>query len=287
MAAPRWDDAAAQALAARLRLHPAGRRRRQDPGARLGAGPGASLEFHDHRDYLPGDDPRHIDWNVLARTGSLVLRRHQQEVSPRVEILLDASASMAVTDAKAALALGLVALLTRLAEAEGARVRLWALADAARRLGEGARGAWLPALTSLRFEGRAGLELTPGPPLASGSERLVVSDGLCPGGADAVVRRLGRDAGSLTLVQVLTDRERDPTPLGPVRLEDVEGGGLDVVLDQAACDAYKGRLARHQDGWRRALSGRGAGLVTCSPEAGLEAAAQALVAAGLLEARLR
>ena len=34
-----------------------------------GAGVGSSIDFQDHRPYLPGDDPRYIDWQAYARSG--------------------------------------------------------------------------------------------------------------------------------------------------------------------------------------------------------------------------
>ena len=66
------DDAAVDRLAARLRLV-AEARRATGIGALLARGPGASLEFHDHRDYQPGDDPRHLDMAAWARTGRPVV----------------------------------------------------------------------------------------------------------------------------------------------------------------------------------------------------------------------
>ncbi len=278
----RWDDATARRLAAGLRLRVDPRRRLRRGGERLGAGPGASLEFHDHRSYQPGDDLRHLDWGVYARTDQLVLRRHRKEVSPHVEIVVDLSASAGVTDEKAALTLGLTALLAHVAGADGPRLTVWVLtADKPTRLSS----LWPAGLARAEVGGSAGLEADPGPALTAGSERLLVSDGLCPGGGARVVKRLGRNAGSICLVQPLLESELDPKPLGAVRLEDVEGGALDLVHDELACRRYRERFTRHQEGWQRALQGRGAGLVTCVVEDGLEAAARSLVGAGLAEAR--
>src|SRR4051812_27231351 len=123
---PAWDEAQVADAARRVRLSVDPRRRRHGQGVRLGAGPGASLEFHDHRPYVAGDDPRHLDWGVYARSEQLVLRRHRQEVSPRVEVILDLSASMAATPAKCSLATAIAALVMTLAEADGARPTLWA-----------------------------------------------------------------------------------------------------------------------------------------------------------------
>ena len=112
---PAWDELAVRQEAGRLRLGLDPRQRREGAGMRLGAGPGASLEFHDHRNYQPGDDLRHLDWAASARTGSLILRRHRKEVLPRLEILVDGSASMAAHPGKLALATGLAALMATLA----------------------------------------------------------------------------------------------------------------------------------------------------------------------------
>jgi hypothetical protein len=68
-------------------------------------------------------------------------------------------------------------------------------------------------------------------------------------------------------------------------LIDAEAGHADLVVDDAACAAYRERLARHQDGWRTALAGRGPGLITCRVEDGFAAAERALLTAGLVEGR--
>ena len=100
-----------------------------------------------------------------------------------------------------------------------------------------------------------------------------------------MVQALGSGSGRIALVQVLTRGEGAPEAIGPVRLEDVEGGAGDVVLDETTCAAYRERLARHQAGWQSALAGRGAGLVTCVVDDGIDAALTAMLQAGLLEPR--
>jgi len=56
---------------------------------------GPAVEFAEHRSYVPGDDLRHLDWKVFARTDKLHLKRFQQETTLDVEILVDGSGSMA------------------------------------------------------------------------------------------------------------------------------------------------------------------------------------------------
>jgi uncharacterized protein (DUF58 family) len=55
---------------------------------------GFSQEFVEYRAYGDGDDPRYIDWNVLARTGKTFIKRFLGETNSHLMIMLDASASM-------------------------------------------------------------------------------------------------------------------------------------------------------------------------------------------------
>lgn len=58
---------------------------------------GFSQEFVEYRAYVDGDDPRHIDWNVFARSGRTYIKRFLGETNSHLMILLDASASMGYT----------------------------------------------------------------------------------------------------------------------------------------------------------------------------------------------
>lgn len=55
---------------------------------------GFSQEFAEYRAYTPGDDLRHVDWNVFARTEKAYLKRYRGETNTTLMVLLDASASM-------------------------------------------------------------------------------------------------------------------------------------------------------------------------------------------------
>lgn len=56
---------------------------------------GFSSEFADHREYSPGDNPRHLDWRALGRTDRLHIKQYEEETNLRAQILLDVSGSMA------------------------------------------------------------------------------------------------------------------------------------------------------------------------------------------------
>jgi uncharacterized protein (DUF58 family) len=56
---------------------------------------GSSIEFHEFRQYVQGDDPAKVDWRVFARNDKLFLRTFEQETNLECHIFLDCSASMA------------------------------------------------------------------------------------------------------------------------------------------------------------------------------------------------
>ncbi len=64
-------------------------------GVRTGRRAGPGLEFAEHRAYVPGDDPRQLDWAAYGRLGRLLLRLCQVEQDLAVYLLVDASGSMA------------------------------------------------------------------------------------------------------------------------------------------------------------------------------------------------
>ena len=55
---------------------------------------GFSQEFAEYRAYTPGDDLRHVDWNVFARTERAYLKRYRGETNSQLTLMLDTSASM-------------------------------------------------------------------------------------------------------------------------------------------------------------------------------------------------
>ncbi|HWG84745.1 MAG TPA: DUF58 domain-containing protein [Deinococcales bacterium] len=178
------------------------------------AGPGG--EFLDYRPYHPGDEPRHVDWNVYARSGRLYTRQYRAERSTRVYLALDESASMRPKE-------------------EGARSVARMLRDFAR------SDTWherrLPDLAT-------GL-----PTLARDKPGLVllVSDGLEPlPGIRTALLSLASRGFDLSFLQVLSRDDVEPPP-GPWRLRDAEGAG-EREVDDGARRTYLQRLQRHLEG---------------------------------------
>jgi uncharacterized protein (DUF58 family) len=55
---------------------------------------GFSVEFAEHREYVPGDDLKHLDWKVYSRTGRFYLKQYEEETNLTLWLLVDASESM-------------------------------------------------------------------------------------------------------------------------------------------------------------------------------------------------
>lgn len=56
---------------------------------------GFSVEFNDYRHYHPGDDMRHVDWKLYARSEKFYIKQYEDETNVRCVVVLDTSASMA------------------------------------------------------------------------------------------------------------------------------------------------------------------------------------------------
>jgi uncharacterized protein (DUF58 family) len=55
---------------------------------------GESVDFSEHKEYTPGDDPRHMDWKVLGRSDRYYIKKYDAEVNLRAVLVTDCSGSM-------------------------------------------------------------------------------------------------------------------------------------------------------------------------------------------------
>ncbi len=90
---------------------------------------GQGLDFDDFREYLPGDEPRFIDWKVTARTGTPYVRKFHEEREQVLLLAVDASASMryaggASADSKLEYAARIAAVLAYSAVQNGDKIGL-------------------------------------------------------------------------------------------------------------------------------------------------------------------
>ncbi|HVT13990.1 MAG TPA: DUF58 domain-containing protein [Fimbriimonadaceae bacterium] len=244
-----------------LRLNPKKSFSGRVRGERLTKKKGISIEFSDYRDYVEGDDLRHLDWNVLARLETPIMKTYRDEEDLAVHILLDGSASMSFgepTKFEAA---------RRIAAAVGYVGLCGGDAVYCRLLGQ--RGLILPGLRGRSSFPRFTRWLEDAKPageeslaaslraFAHASARVglavVVSDGLDPEAATAV-RVLGGRGHEVFFIQVLSDIELDPDLEGDLRLLDSEGGrAVEITANSYALREYRANLQRHNDALREAV----------------------------------
>ncbi|WP_407659979.1 DUF58 domain-containing protein [Hyalangium gracile] len=225
---------------------------------------GASLELHDFRVYQPGDDLRQVDWNAVARTGEIILRVRQEEVSPRLEVLVDASRSVALSPTKEARAREVALLALEVGALQGLAPTLLTTSSRPERAqGQVCRSA----LRTTPFDARDDLSAALGrmPPLRPCGLRVVVSDFLFETDLSALAARLARGASALFLVQVLDAEDVEPSGGEGARLVDSESGAaLEELLTEDVLAAYARRFAEHQRGLRAAAVRARATLVTAA-----------------------
>ena len=197
---------------------------------------GSGVEFADHRPYDPGDDFRHLDWNLYARHGELLLKRFQEEEDLHVYLLLDCSKSMAAGDPpKFDLARRVVAALSYIALADLDRVAVVAFAGGVvgefpLTRGKGRILALMRFLESLNPGGAdTSLANLVGEFLLRGRRAglaAVVSDFYDPGGFEGPLSKLRHHGHEPHALALFDPAEADPQFLGDVELTDVETGRL-------------------------------------------------------------
>lgn len=265
--------AEAQITAGRLRLAFA-REVRGQSGGMTGAGSGVSIDFKDHRRYLHGDDPRHINWQAFARTGNPVLKVFHEEVSPQADILVDVSASHAHEKQKLSATLRLALFACVSAQKRGASVRLFV-----------ARGDKFttpepPLFLSGRWEPPAatGDTETPEPawrrvPWRLRAMRVLVTDLLFPGDPETFLSGPARDGVRTVILAPYSQSECEPRWSGHVVLADCETGEKrERRAGESLTSEYAEAYRRHFALWDEASRRRGVALARV-PAAGTLATA--------------
>ena len=240
---------------------------RRIAGATLGAHAsrlkGNSSEFSEFRPYRQGDDPRRVDWRLLARSDRAYVRLTTDRATFGTGMIVDASASMAfplpALD-KWRLARELAVGLASVAHAEGDPVGLAVSGDEAGAIHPRARRSvvieMIRALDATSPAGDASLS-----PLVAGSRArrvVVISDFL--GDADDVLtqaRLRVAQGGEVVLVHVVATEELDP-PGDAVLAVDPERSQDRRILDGSVRGRYREQFTR----WQEALgaSARSAGI---------------------------
>ncbi len=236
-------------------------------GTHAGMGTGSSLDFQDHRAYAPGDDPRHINWQAYARTGSYSMKLFREEVRPVIDVLWDGSPSMWFDPAKARRAAELMAFSVEGALRAGATPQVW--------LAQGSAvvpvppeaavaGVWpslLPSPVSLAENTNAPSLPLDRVPWRARSLRLIISDLLFPGGPEGAAGILSAQQGRGVIFAPFCQEESDPNWDGNIDFEEVESGLRHPRrVESNLMKRYTAAYARHFSMWKEACRRQGVAL---------------------------
>ena len=212
-------------LAGRLRLPLHSRVWKGQSGEFTGGGTGSSLDFQDHRAYSPGDDPRHINWQAYARTGSYTMKLFREEVRPVVDLILDASESMFFTQAKAARSAELFYLIAESAQAVGASLTIHAVRGEAFLPLDPAsirNHRWLDTSRAMPAADPAKPPDLSRLPMRSNAIRIFLSDLLFSGDPVPILRHLGQRHSSIVIFSPYLQEEANPSWSGNYEFIDPE-----------------------------------------------------------------
>lgn len=229
---------------------------RGNPGDYAGAGIGSSLDFQDHRHYMPGDDPRHINWQAFARTGHYTLKLYREEVQPIVEIVFDVSDSMFDDPEKAARALELFYFAFASGEKNGAATSAWIVKGPRFRRLESASiftHRWNDLADELEETTSAATPNLASIPFRPHSLRVMVSDLLFLADPESFIQALLQRNGRAILLCPFARSESDPGWEGNFEFIDSESRSLhDRRVDRPTLRNYLEFYRRHFDRWKAA-----------------------------------
>jgi uncharacterized protein (DUF58 family) len=247
---------------------------------------GLSVEFAGHRPYAPGDDPRHLDWKVWARTDRYDVRMYEEETRLRATLVVDYSGSMAygaaprpwsagVPVTKLHFARVLSAALAFLMVRQGDSVGLAVVDDGIRHLrpASATMGHVLNLLELLEDEAPGG-ETGLGPVITEVAQRLsrrglviLLTDGLDD--PDELLRSLQHLHYRKQDIRILLLEDPDEAALpfgGACRFVGLEGeDALELDADRIR-RAYQDAVADHHRRLQAGCHDLGAALTRCSSD---------------------
>jgi uncharacterized protein (DUF58 family) len=239
-------------------------------GERRSKRKGQSVEFADYRNYVKGDDLRHLDWNLYARLDRLFIRLFQEEEDLHFYVLIDNSLSMDfgspsklhyAQQVAAALAfIGLVNMdrvvievfnnrLVQSMPAVRGRRSLWRVMDFLQKVEPAGSSNLRESLKSFAMK-------------STGKGIVVLlSDMMDKAGYEDALRFLVARQFDVYVVQILSQEELEPDILGDSKLVDIEDADeAEVSVSGPLLKRYKHNLAAFQSGLQEFCNRRG---ITC------------------------
>jgi len=238
-------------------------------GERRSKKKGVSIDFADYREYVQGDDLRHVDWNIFARLDAFHLKLFQEQEDMTLHILIDASRSMGFgSPPKIEFAAKLAAAIGYIGLAGYDRVSVESFSGVSARSirplrGRAAAGRLFSFLGSLEAEGHTDLEAACKTHFMKSRAKgvaVLISDFFDPAGPENGLRRLALSGSDLYAIQVLAPEEYEPEISGDLKLVDCETGDMvEVTVSPALMKRYEQRRDEYIEQVRKACLARGIG----------------------------
>ncbi len=264
-------DRAALRLLERMRLVVRATATSTDQGGHRSPALAQGQEFADHRQYVPGDDVRRVDWKAFARHRQLVVRQFIEDRDVRVYLLVDTSGSMTRgAPAKVDVAKRIAAAFAYAGTKDFDRVRVLPFSSELDNSLRAIRSrAEMPVLDERLDAAEVGGE-TRFPQVVrefarSNPQRglaVVVSDLMSPDGWEDGLRLLGGLGHQLVLVRVACAEDDAPELRGEVELIDSESGQMvPLRMTPALLAAYRAEVSEHVARCREACRRAGGRMV--------------------------
>jgi uncharacterized protein (DUF58 family) len=249
-------------------------------GERRSKKKGQSVEFADYRNYVVGDDLRHLDWNLFARLEKLFIRLFMEEEDLHFYVLIDNSLSMDFGNPtklqyakQVAAALGFIGLVNMdRVVVEAFNDHLVQSMPAAR----GRRSVWrlMDFLNQLEPAGPSDLKhaLRTFSLKCSGKGIVVLlSDFMDKGGYEEALRYIIARQLDIYVIHILSQEEIEPEIVGDLRLTDIEDEDVaEITVSSPLLKRYKQNLAAYQAGLNEFLTRRGASYLFTSNQVPFE-----------------
>ncbi len=236
-------------------------------GERRSRRKGESAEFADYRNYVVGDDLRHIDWNIYARLDRLFLKLFLEEEDLNVSLLIDVSKSMESGEpSKALYAKRVAAAMAYIGLCNFDRVTLCAYSDRIIGYRQGLRSRRMMSkvvefLEEIPIEGKSHFAVAAKQFAQRQRQKgvvLVLSDFLDKGGFEDGFRYLLGRKMDVYALQILSPQEVEPDLTGDLRLVDAEDDDVaEITVSKLLLDKYKANLQAYCESIREYCSQRG------------------------------
>lgn len=212
---------------------------------------GIGTEFEQYRHYVPGDDPKRIDWKLFARTNHYLVRESATESNQQIRLLLDLSGSMNYEESgisRLQYAKILLASLAYLSNRQGDQLSLYALQQGTvQPLVPAGKQAFQKIVSTLQAATASGTWENQAGSVPEFSRKqaemlIIASDFLQV--SDEWVRLIQSVAGprrEIVIFQLLGDQEVDFSLRGFYRFQDLETGATLELQADAIRDTVRGR----------------------------------------------